>query len=147
MAPGSFGCCGTAAALLLIEGRRRQAQRYALIGQATEDFDEVTHSQSPTFTRSSRTLVARAQDFVDVEAVEEEAVGSDDDDDDLPQLSPPPVLQPRADPPPIATPVTPAVGDMQARPVRSLHPQHCHSVVPGCPPVYMRRTQPETAGP
>merc|ERR1740130_2573464 len=88
----SFGCCGTITALMLIEGRRRQAQRYALIGQATEDFDE---------------------DFVDVEAVEEEAVGSDDDDDDLPQLLPPPVLQPRADPPPIATPVTPAVGDMQ----------------------------------
>ena len=39
--PGSFGCCGTIAALMLSEARRRQAQRYALIGQATEDLDEV----------------------------------------------------------------------------------------------------------
>ena len=38
---GSFGCCGTITALMLSEARRRQAQRYALIGQATEDFDEV----------------------------------------------------------------------------------------------------------
>ena len=38
---GSFGCCGTIAALMLSEARRRQAQRYALIGQATEDLDEV----------------------------------------------------------------------------------------------------------
>ena len=39
--PGSFGCCGTIAALMLSEAWKRQAQRYALIGQATEDLDEV----------------------------------------------------------------------------------------------------------
>mmetsp|Transcript_79 Transcript_79/g.173 ORF Transcript_79/g.173 Transcript_79/m.173 type:complete len:167 (-) Transcript_79:163-663(-) len=83
----SLGCCGTVAGLLHVENRRRQAQRYALIGQATEDFDE---------------------DFVDVDA-EAVAEKDDDDDDGLPQLSPPPRADPR-----VATPATPVLADLQA---------------------------------
>jgi hypothetical protein len=112
---------------MLIESRRRRAQRYALIGQATEDFDEVLISRAHTPVCSSRTL-ARAQDFVDVEARGEEAEDDDDDDDDdddgldLPQLSPPPALQSPhptlLSPQPVATPVTPAVAALQVRPAR-----------------------------
>ena len=87
---GSFGCCGAAAAVFQFESRRTEAQRYARIGEATDDFEE--------------------EDFVDVEA--EDGGEEDDDDDDLPQLSPPPA-QPAppaqaARTPQAATPVTPA---------------------------------------
>ena len=114
--------------MMLIENRRRQAQRYALIGQATEDFDEVLISRFRTPACSSRTL-AWAQDFVDVEAEgEEEEEEEEEDGLDLPQLSPPPthpVLQPRADPQPLGTPVTPAVPAIQVRPVRFRPLQRC----------------------
>ena len=137
--PGSFGCCGTIAALMLSEGRRRQAQRYALIGQATEDLDEVPSLDPARPGCSSRSL-ARAQDFVDVEAQGEEAGAEDDDDDDgldLPRLSPPPALQSPApalqseqpallspqpalqSPQPVATPVTPVVAAVEGRPACS----------------------------
>lgn len=97
---GSFGCCGAAAAVFQFEARRREAQRYARIGEATDDFEE--------------------EDFVDVEA---EDGGEDDDDDGLPQLSPPPAqpapLAPPAQAAPtpqaVATPVTPAAPQVDAR--------------------------------
>ena len=80
-------------------------------------------SRSRTPACSPRSL-ARAQDFVDVEAEGEEAEEEDDDDDglDLPQLSPPPALQSPhpalLSPQPVATPVTPAVAAIQVRPAQ-----------------------------
>ena len=90
-------------------------------------------SRSRTPGCSSRSL-ARAQDFVDVEAQGEEAGVEDDDNDDgldLPRLSPPPALQSPApalqsqqpallspqpalqSPQPVATPVTPVVAAVE----------------------------------
>ena len=90
-------------------------------------------SRSRTPGCSSRSL-ARAQDFVDVEAQGEEAGAEEDDDDDgldLPRLSPPPALQSPApalqspqpallspqpalqSPQPVATPVTPVVAAVE----------------------------------
>ena len=90
-------------------------------------------SRSRTPGCSSRSL-ARAQDFVDVEAQGEEAGAEEEDDDDgldLPRLSPPPALQSPApalqsqqpallspqpalqSPQPVATPVTPVVAAVE----------------------------------
>lgn len=114
---GSFGCCGGAAAVFQFESRRREAQRYARIGEATDDFEE--------------------EDFVDVEA---EDGGEDDDDDGLPQLSPPPaqpaplppLAQAAATPQAVATPVTPAAAQVDTRacecplPPCTREPHACH---------------------
>ena len=90
-------------------------------------------SRSRTPGCSSRSL-ARAQDFVDVEAQGEEAGAEEEDDDDgldLPRLSPPTALQSPApalqsqqpallspqpalqSPQPVATPVTPVVAAVE----------------------------------